>query len=283
MSKYEYNKDYFKKIDTSEKAYWLGFLYADGCINVLNKNGKTHSMSLELTLKESDKRHIEKFASAINTNVPIKQKVVKANGKKYLSYRIIISSTKMCKDLCDLGCVPNKTFNLRLPDTHIVPKLYMKDFLRGFFDGDGCIHKRKNQRGFIANITGIEMMLKDIINYLVENHIINVVPKIYKDKRSNACSFFIYGEDNVKDLLEYLYKDAEVFLDRKFDLYHECLRTVNGRHGVYFDKYTNKYVASISINSHRKILGHFDNELDAINARKIAEVEKMNLNCRLNQ
>ena len=32
MSKYVYNKDYFEKINTSEKAYWLGFLYADGCI-----------------------------------------------------------------------------------------------------------------------------------------------------------------------------------------------------------------------------------------------------------
>ncbi len=143
MSKYKYNKDYFKVIDTEEKAYWLGFLYADGCINELHKNGKTCSMNLELTLAKVDKEHLEKFAKAIETNVPIKQRISRYKGKEYVSNRIIINSTKMCKDLCDLKCIPNKTYGIRFPDTNIVPKCFMKDFLRGFFDGDGCIHDKK--------------------------------------------------------------------------------------------------------------------------------------------
>lgn len=284
MSKYKYNKDYFNKIDTEEKAYWLGFLYADGCINVLNKNGKTHSMSLEITLAETDKEHLDKFALAINTNVPIKQRKNKIKNKEYVSYRLIICSTKMCKDLCDLGCTPNKTFTIRLPNNQIVPREYMKDFLRGFFDGDGCVRKRPDQRGFTISITGVEPMLEDIVNYLINNEIINVIPKIHKDKRSHACSFFIYGDDNSKDFLSYLYNGATIYLDRKFKVYQECLKQVKGRYGVRFDEKSNKYIATISINNHRKVLGYFCNEHDAIVARKMAEVEKMKrLNCRLNQ
>lgn len=54
MSKYVYNKDYFEKINTSEKAYWLGFLYADGCITRFYKGEVLKSMSLEITLKDAD-------------------------------------------------------------------------------------------------------------------------------------------------------------------------------------------------------------------------------------
>ena len=281
MSKYKYNKDYFEKINTQEKAYWLGFLYADGCINALYKNGNLRSMNLELTLAEVDKVHIEKFAKAIDTNVPIKQKVAKYQGKQYMAYRIIICSTKMCKDLCDLGCFTNKTYYLRLPNESIVPNLYMKDFLRGYFDGDGCVRKRLDQTGYTLTFTGMEMMLKDIRNYLTSNLIINVMPKIHKDKRSKASSLYIYGNDNVKDFLNYLYNNASIYLDRKYQVYKQCLENVKGRYGVYFDKYINKYIATISINNNRIRIGSYNNEEDAIVARKNAEVKKMMLNADL--
>lgn len=286
MSKYKYNKDYFSKIDTEEKAYWLGFLYADGCVNELVKNGKTQSMNLELTLAEIDREHIEKFAQAIETNVPIKQRVTTCKGKQYVSNRIIISSTKMCKDLCDLKCIPNKTYNVRLPDDSIVPNCFMRDFIRGFFDGDGCIHDKKNQKGLSVSFTGMECMLIDIVNFLVKNKIINVKPKIYKDKRSNACSFFIYGDNNTKDFLDYIYKGSTIYMNRKYELYMSYFMDfeTKSRKGVYFDKRTNRYVATISVDNKRKVLGHFKTIEDAIAKRKEAEIEKMKLlNCRHNQ
>lgn len=48
----------FENIDTEEKAYWLGFLYADGCVG--SKESK-----VELSLAEKDLRHMEKFRSFI--------------------------------------------------------------------------------------------------------------------------------------------------------------------------------------------------------------------------
>ena len=61
MSKYYYNKDYFSVIDNSDKAYWLGFLYADGCINRYYRNEKLKAMNLELTLCDEDKKHLQKL------------------------------------------------------------------------------------------------------------------------------------------------------------------------------------------------------------------------------
>ena len=96
MSKYKYNKDYFEKIDTSDKAYWLGFLYADGCINRYYKNDKLKSMTLELGLSYKDKEHLEKFKQCLDTNIPIFEKINKLNGQEYKSVRIQLNNTKIC-------------------------------------------------------------------------------------------------------------------------------------------------------------------------------------------
>ncbi len=63
--KYSVNDDYFSIIDTEEKAYWLGFIFADGYIS--NKNGKR----VGITLKSSDRDHIIKFAKAISATYPV--------------------------------------------------------------------------------------------------------------------------------------------------------------------------------------------------------------------
>ena len=115
MSKYNYNKDYFESINSSEKAYWLGFLYADGCITRFYKNEKLKSMSLELTLCKEDKEHLIKFNNALSSNVPIRKKLVKTNTKIYEEYRLVINCTKMCYDLINLKCTPNKTFSIVIP------------------------------------------------------------------------------------------------------------------------------------------------------------------------
>ena len=82
MNKYYYNKDFFNKIDTEEKAYWLGFLYADGCIVTRSKCKKVTPMSLELVLSSIDINHLYKFLNSLESNIEIKNKIVELNGKK---------------------------------------------------------------------------------------------------------------------------------------------------------------------------------------------------------
>lgn len=288
MSNYKYNKDYFEVIDSEDKAYWLGFLYADGCICRTYKNDKLRYMHLEIQLCDEDKGHLLKFSSCIESNVPIKEKVTSCNGNEYKSSRLTICSRKMCYDLIDHGCVPRKTYGVRLPSEKDVPKLYMRDFLRGFFDGDGCICTTTmgGKPHIELNLTGIKDMLIDISSFLYDEGVIQRLPKIHNDSRSKACSIYFYGYDNIKEILDYLYKDSKTYLDRKYKKYIEFYDGyVKPEHpGVYWSKRNKAYIASICINGKKIRLGQSKNLEDAIKLRKDAEIEKYKkINSQLSQ
>ena len=275
MSKYNYNKDYFSKVDTPDKAYWLGFLCADGCINRLYKNDKLKAMTLELSLCEQDKGHLEKFAKSINTNVPIKKKISHCGDKSYTSYRITICCTKMCYDLISLGCTPQKTYNLRLPNEKQVPKEFIRDYLRGFFDGDGCIFRHNR---IALTLTGTSGMLNDISDFLYSNKIITKRVTVKKDyRRYNTYEFRLYG-NNCYWFLNYIYRDSDIYLDRKYQKYFETYNEpLNDIHGIYFDKRIGKYIITIGCDYSKNTVGVTDDINKAIQLRKEAEYEQ-NLN-----
>lgn len=283
MSKYKYNKDYFSKVDTADKAYWLGFLYADGSINRYYKNEKLKSMTLELGLSYKDKEHLEKFKQCLDSNIPIFEKTNKTNGKEYKSVRIQLNNTKICYDLWDLGCTPSKTYDIKFPTYDIVPKEFMKDFIRGFFDGDGCISvsEMNGKPHIFTIITGMSDMLQSISDFLISEKIISVQPKIYKDNRRNSTyDMCIHGKDTNKDFLDYLYKDSDLYLDRKYKQYIDFYKDYNDKtekRGVYYSKTNKAYIATICIDGQRKRIGQYKNIDDAINARKEAEIEKLNI------
>ena len=122
-----YNKDYFFKIDSPTKAYWLGFLYADGYTTKDDRWG--------LELKFDDKEHIKNLLIEIEYSGLLKER--NRNGIKSCSF--LIKNKIMTDSLIRLGVVPNKTSVLKFPTTDILNKKYYSDFIRGFFDGDGCI------------------------------------------------------------------------------------------------------------------------------------------------
>lgn len=288
MSKYIYNKDYFEIINSEDKAYWLGFLQADGCITRFYKGSELRSMSLEVTLSEKDKEHLEKFNHCLESNVPIKEKSVKLSGKQYKSFRLVINCTKLCYDLINLGCTPQKTYTIKFPNEQQVPKKFIRDFLRGFFDGDGCISITTMcaKPHIVTKITGMKDMLLSISDYLLENQIICTRPSLDKDKRRECVyDLSIYGTDTNKDFLSYLYDNSNVYLSRKYNSYidfYDGYDYKNNKRGVYYDKSSKTYIANIYQNGKRKILGKFKNIDDAILARKQAEIKKTK-NCPLNQ
>ena len=277
MSLYTYDKNYFEKIDTSDKAYWLGFLYADGCINELHNKNKKPTLNLELTLCKSDENHLNKLKNCLMSDVPIKYRKTKFNDKEYDSCRITINCTKLCRDLIRLKCIPNKTYDIKFPTFDIVPHEYMRDFIRGYFDGDGCIYI--NEKRIQINFTGMFDMLKGISDFLISEKILRVLPKIYKDKRSNAQQMYIYGKDSIKEILDYLYKNCNIYLDRKYQKYIEYYKDYkeSNKRGVYFSKKNNAYIVTISINNKKKRIGQYKTLDEAIEARKDAEIEKMKI------
>lgn len=135
----------FETIDTEEKAYWLGFLYADGTIS--SKENK-----IELGLAEKDLTHIQKF----RTFIGISNKICYRESSK--SYRFSFRSYKCKQDLINKGCVPNKSLILTFPSASQVPIALLKHFIRGYFDGDGWFTNTK--KCFQVGMIGTE----DFIN-----------------------------------------------------------------------------------------------------------------------
>ncbi len=124
--------DYFSVIDSAEKAYWLGFLAADG--NVYRGG---HDNRIALALKESDRIHVQKFADVLQVNRPIRSII------KTKSVWLAIHSRAMCDHLENHGVVPRKSLILRPWNGD--PEL-MPHYWRGIFDGDGSIGKHQDGR-----------------------------------------------------------------------------------------------------------------------------------------
>lgn len=133
------NKDFFKKW-SNEMAYVLGFFAADGNMIVNKRGGQFWSIEI------IDKDLLEKIRLIIKSGHKISVRVSKNSFQN--QYRLQIGSIEMCNDLRKLGFTERKTKNLSLPN---IPKKYIGDFIRGYFDGDGnvwtgIIHKdRKNK------------------------------------------------------------------------------------------------------------------------------------------
>ena len=192
--------DYFKKIDDEHKAYWLGFLYADGYNNEKNSQ-------IEISLKKSDAYLLENFKDDTKSVYSIKNRIVTLNNKKFPQCRMIIYSKQMSQDLAMLGCIQRKSLILKFPATKIVPREFIHHFMRGYFDGDGCISGVK----FMLN--GTKNFLLDFVKILRYNAGISEAETWEMDGKA-----FRWAHSSKKDIVkiyDFLYKDATIFLKRK--------------------------------------------------------------------
>jgi len=197
----------FEVIDTEDKAYWLGFLYADGAISY--KETFPTAYKVELALKESDKEHVEKFKLFMKSERKIRYR------EKTKAVRIIISSKKLCESLIYLGCTPRKSLTLTFPNKKQVPEKLLKHFIRGYFDGDGHISINKNTNCLmVVSMLGTSEFLNAVI------HETKLTCSLKKDKRHLGNTFSIRPRISESiDFLNYIYKDAEIYLTRKYSKY----------------------------------------------------------------
>ena len=200
----------FDSIDTEEKAYWLGFLYADG--NIASGRPK---ISVNLSIK--DENHLRKFMKFLNYTYDMRYQHL-SNGDLC---RMSFDSSHMTNTLISYGCVPKKSLIVKFPNTNIFKdSSLIKDFIRGYFDGDGCV-TYKNSKHTIPEITivGTKDMLDNFSKYfnLGHQHI-----RLHHPETGNLDTYVLIATDRKAwNCLEYLYKDATIYLDRKFDRYLE--------------------------------------------------------------
>lgn len=192
------NQNFFDSIDTEEKAYWLGFLYADGAIGSSN-NG------IELSLKESDSRHLDKFVHSLGFT---DKKVFKDD----IRCRVTFKNKHMHNSLINLGCTAKKSLTLTFPSEKQVPIMLANHFVRGYVDGDGSVMIGLNHRNERIvprlSILGTESFLKSLIKTMgwKQNHI---------SHPSGAFQIEWSGK-YVFGYLNELYGNASIYLDRKY-------------------------------------------------------------------
>ena len=200
------NLNSFSKIETEEQAYWLGFMYADGYIS-------NDSNKVELCIKDFE--HLIKFKNFINTRCKISEKKVKINGKIKIYYRLGFRNKQIHSDLIKCGCKPNKSLILTFPNEEILPNHLIHHFIRGYFDGDGCIHKYEYENSLTVSIVGTKNMLehiKSIYDFPENKYIMD----------GKAYEYRIANKSKVYNFLEKIYNNATIYLERKYEIYNTC-------------------------------------------------------------
>ena len=202
---------YFEVIDTEEKAYWLGFLYADGYIGKNNE--------VELCLCERDKQHVMKFKECLKSEHAVSRKIVLLNGKQFAAYRISIKDSELANGLIKHGCVNNKSDCIEMPQLN--SKELYRHFVRGFVDGDGSIIHRRNY--ISVNITSAsESFCNSLTAYCQEIVGINFVKQKYANENAYHVTTMARAEGIL--FLHHLYDNCNIYLDRKYNQYLKVCR-----------------------------------------------------------
>lgn len=205
----ELKERFFEKIDSEEKAYFLGLLIADG--NVFKDNtGRQASISITLDLE--DEYMLLKFKEILQVNTNIGH-----DGRG--CGQIAVRSDIMANDLEQYGVVPRKSLLTYLPN---IDDTYMNHLIRGILDGDGSIRAQQteinNRFAHYIGFCGNRQLMEDISNYCKKLNL-NIIPKVYTYQDRNLSDIKIQNKEDIYTFGEWLYKDATLYLKRKKDKY----------------------------------------------------------------
>ncbi len=198
------NDSLFEKIDDEHKAYILGFIASDGH---LNNNG-----SIVIHINKKDIDILEKIVTYVNIDTPIT-----SDSNREDMVKIVFSSTKMNNDICEkLHIKPGKKSNILTYPR--IPEKFIYHFIRGYFDGDGSISDpNKNKKTYL--VTTIASNSTKLIEWIVDK--INIPCYV-----GNSCVEWTCN--NAFDFLGKIYKDATIYMNRKYRLYQQWCTYVPG-------------------------------------------------------
>jgi hypothetical protein len=232
--RYDVNHFYFEDINTQEKAYWLGFLYADGCVRKTKTGGQ---IVLKLSIKDED--HLNLFKKTIESEHKITYRQNKTISKKGTpstseNCSIHINSIKLVNDLINNGCTPRKTFTIDRPN---IDEKFYKDFIRGYYDGDGnFFYSEKTKMSVITIVCASEKFRKFLIDVISK---IPNIGRIHEDVEKYTIK--IANIIGIINFLDYVYEESKIHLNRKKE---------------YYEKYR-EYRTSIESNYNGKLRGSY--------------------------
>lgn len=208
--------DYFSNIDSPIKAYWLGFLFTDGCVDHYRKTGR-----IRLQLQEQDKEILEKFKEDLGLDC----KIIYDVRSNSTCCSVEFTDEQIYNDLSQYDIVPNKTYKIKNIPYQKIPTQFLSAYALGLFDGDGCLtFSKKSMSEITLGYTAYhEDEVKDfqtLINQLAG--IQNKNKCIY----TSAWHVQWRGRRQVIKILDILYKDCPRFLKRKHDKYLQVKNSV---------------------------------------------------------
>lgn len=220
---YKINSNYFDIIDTEDKAYFLGLMYADGYN--YEKMGR-----FSLNLQEKDKDILDKFLQFMESNHLLYFRD-RANENWQNIYSINISNKKISKRLAELGCVQAKSMILEFPTEEQVPKELQRHFIRGYFDGDGYFAVRKKPTSrwikYSCNIVSSKNFCESLKDKVYEEIGINTTIAIpHKERNNSTRRFVVGGRIQIFKFLDWIYENATIYLERKYQKYIEARNNI---------------------------------------------------------
>lgn len=255
-----FNSSIFDNIDSEEKAYWLGFLYADGCVS---KKGNACELSLQLL----DATHLEKFKNFLQSSNSIKLDF------KVNRCRFSVCNAHFKENLIKCGCIPQKSLVLTFPSKDIfLRKSLIVPFIRGYFDGDGCFthafcDTKKCRFTVSTSFVGTKEFLTQLQLYLQKK---NINGRLYTSKQYKNNTFLLeFNKSNSVKLLNLLYSNnPKVYLDRKYEKY--LFFSNHKNFAVYVSDYIdNQRAISEKAKQHIKDQYNVDYDIEHANAEII--------------
>ncbi len=265
---YLFNENIFDFIDSQEKAYWLGFLYADA-YNYEKKGW------LNISLKIDDIDHLRKFSEFIglSDNI-IKERQANLNGKFYGVCSLHINSKYLSNKLKDLGCPQAKSFIITYPNW--LNKNLQFHFIRGYFDGDGCLTFRQKQKEWKWSLVGTKELCESLVTIFKENDL-NIKYHNISKTNNNTYELESAGNLKIRKICDLLYKDSNIFLERKFQKYIKLKEQNLANHPDKFVSHNyhelfningnvlnTEYIKSIDLNSKLNLVEDITNYINSV-------------------
>lgn len=188
------NEEYFDEINSSDRAYFLGWIMADGNVSITDGQ-----YSIKIHIAYRDRELIYKFLQHIQSSNKVKIK----EGENPSCY-VSLTSRHMCESLMKYGIVPQKTGNEVFATQ--IPEKYKRDFIRGVFDGDGITDISKYRSGFVGSYSLVNSILKELDEELT----------VFKTKSENIY-YFLGGKRFSRKLFKYMYDNTDLYLERKYE------------------------------------------------------------------
>ena len=200
-AKYDVDYNYFKNIDNEHKAYWLGFMLADGFVN---------EKEISFCLQKKDKYMIELFLKDLKSNHPIKY-------NKDNNPFVTITCKQICDDLINKGFHNRKSWYIDFNKViSFVPTYLFNHFIRGMFDGDGCIKYYKydylNKPQYHFGYTGLENVCEYLKGlFKIERPLVH--------EGSKTFTLVTRNPTKINEIFDYLYKNSTIYMDRKYETF----------------------------------------------------------------